>query len=703
MMGINANFGGPMDNKSLYKFKEFCKNKFPYHNIRPQQIKMMDGIFNSISQEKNLIIEAPTGVGKTLSYLIPAMYFAERKNKRIIILTETIDQQERIFEELSSLKHNLKVSFIIGKNNFFCKSKGSKADGLFCKLNKKCQYRPNKKSKCICGTKKEIIKVGENIRYYCPFCVCDYQKSKIKCLDADIVVMNNSIFYHIKEEIDVNRKTQIIICDEAHKLEGSIRNSTTIVMNPDVALNRLRTMAYYYAPKTIKKYLIRLSDKYNLNNKHEFDNEHKNEPIEKSMDRDMDHYQREFWDIIYNYVSKYANIEDCKNALVHDGDKITSWDLKEEVAILGTLLEGYYQIYNIKKEIMSFKENEELNIKDLNFKIEGKALISLEFQFIFNKKLWNMPLMEFLDNIYSLKTISNNFVIYRKENSLLCEPVLISSYLKKLYNGATVIHCSATLGNLKVHGLKTGMGTFNTLVLDSPFPKDRKKIIALSDGENMKHDNNKKLKRKRANENIYQLLKSAKCNSLVLFKSFEDLNSAYNYLKDRGKELNKRIFCYEQDMDGKEAKKLKELFEKEGGILLATGRFAEGVDIPGEALTMVIIDSLPFPVPTPLLNREQKLIEEGFIKKGIDPKTAHWNAFLMTSFHIMSRTVIQMIGRLIRTEEDYGIVVIQDRRFYEWVGPEMKKRGYLKDNYESMELKNTVEYVSEFLNRFKKE
>ena len=116
---------------------------------------------------------------------------------------------------------------------------------------------------------------------------------------------------------------------------------------------------------------------------------------------------------------------------------------------------------------------------------------------------------------------------------------------------------------------------------------------------------------------------------------------------------------------------------------------------------MVIIDSLPFPVPTPLLNREQKLIKEKLLRRGVDPRTAHWKSFLMTSFHTMSSTVIQMIGRLIRTERDYGIVVIQDRRFYQWVGEEMRKRGYLKDRYIPMSLRSALEYIPKFLSRFR--
>ncbi len=686
-------------NKELYEFREYYKNKFPYYNIRPQQIKMMETIFNSVNNKKNLVVEAPTGVGKTLSYLIPSLYFAE-KGKRVMILTETIDQQERIFEDLNSLKHNLKVSFMMGKGNFFCKSKGDKANRLYCQLNKKCPHRPNKKPYCICGTKKEPITIDGTTKYFCPFCICDYQKSKIECLNADIVVMNNSIYYYIKEEIDAKRNTNIIICDEAHKLEGSIRNSATISINPEIALNRLRFMAYYFAPNTLRKYFKRLDDKYKHDDTY-FNSKGYNNNLNIYND-EYNEYNEDFWRIIYNYVSNHANIEDCKNTLIFDGEHITSWKLKEDVAILGTLLDGYYQIIDIKKKIESLEENKELNKKDLKFKIDNKALVPLEFQFIFNKKISDMPLMEFIDNMKNLKTTNSNFVIYRNGNSLLCEPVLVSSYLKKLYGDATVIHCSATIGNLKVHALKTGMGASNTLVLDSPFSEHRKKIIALSDGEDMKYDGRKELKRKKANENIFKLLKSAKCNSLVLFKSFEDLNSAYKYLINNSNKLNQKIYCYESGMDGKEAKELKERFERDGGILLATGRFAEGVDIPGDALTMVIIDSLPFPVPTPLLNREQKLLEEGFKKKNVNSKNAHWTAFLMTSFHIMSRTIVQMIGRLIRTEDDYGVVVVQDKRFNDWVAEEMKKRGYLKDNYESMTINKAVEYIPKFLESFKK-
>lgn len=656
------------------EFKEYSKEKFPYYSMRPQQEKLISKIYECVHDKKNLVVEAPTGVGKTLSYLIPALYFAER-GKRVMILTETIDQQERIVEDLTSLKHNLKVSFMMGKGNFFCKSKGEKANTLYCQLNKSCTYRPNKKPVCVCGTKKDKMEYEGNVLFYCPLCICDYQKAKLECFDANIIVMNNTIYYYLKDEIDKKKQTDIVICDEAHKLEGSIRNAATIVINPDYALKRLRFMAYHYSTTRLRTHFERAPE-------------------------DDDEI---FWTIVEDYVVKNATGKDCINSLVFDGFRITSFGLKEDVAILGSLLEGYREIKKIKELILDLKENEELEKKDLKFKIENKALIPLELQFIADRRISDVPLIEFLDNLNGLKTITGNFVVYKNNASILCEPVLVSTYLNKLYGDASVIHCSATLGDLNIHAIKTGMGKSENLILDSPFSKDRRKIIALTDGEDMKFNSSdlssQDKKRKKANQNMFKLVKAAGGNTLILFKSFGDLKTAHEYFLDNG--YNGNIYCYESGMDGKAAKKLKEDFQKFGGLLLATGRFAEGVDIPGDALTCVIIDSLPFPVPTPLLKREQGLLEERLKAKKV--KDAYWSAFLMTSFHIMARTVIQMIGRLIRTETDYGVVIIQDKRFNEWVGSEMIKRKYLKDEFMQMTVESASNYIPPFMRKMRED
>ena len=73
----------------------------------------------------------------------------------------------------------------------------------------------------------------------------------------------------------------------------------------------------------------------------------------------------------------------------------------------------------------------------------------------------------------------------------------------------------------------------------------------------------------------------------------------------------------------------------------------------------------------------------------------------MTSFDRMARTLVQMIGRLIRTENDYGVVVIQDKRFADWVGRVMEERGYLKDNYEIMSLDMAINYIPKFMSQFR--
>ncbi|WP_423793246.1 ATP-dependent DNA helicase [Methanocaldococcus indicus] len=629
------------------EFLNFIEERFPYPSIREQQKRMMLKIYFSILNNRNLIIEAPTGVGKTLGYLIPSIYFAER-GKRVAILTETIDQQLRIYEELNSLKHNLKVSFFMGKGNYFCKAKGSKANRIYCQLNRKCKFRPNKKKICsICNSPKKEINLGDKTVYLCPLCCCDYQLSKINSIFADIVVMNNHIFFYAKEELESLKKFDVIIVDEAHKLEDSIRRAYSIEINPNKVINRLKYMAYYYAPTAFK--------------------------------RRLDLEDEKFWEMIERYLNNIGLDYTLKRDL----------DNFNKNYILGIIFNCYTQILEIKNKILELNENEEL--PPINFYFDCKEIIDIELDFIEKKNL-DPVLAEFIENLDYLKFANINFVRYRSKESLICEPIFVNSALKELYGDSVVIHCSATIGNLKMHAIKTGMENSDFLVLDSPFPKDRKMIIGLEDGVNMKYE----LKnRDEANKNLIKIIEAINGNILVLFRSFEDLDNFYKYLKKEINNLNienKNIHVYEQSMDGKEAKELKDRFIREGGILLATGRFAEGVDIPGEALIGVIIDSLPFPIPTPLIIKEQKILEE---------KYGQWKAFLMTSFDRMARTLIQMIGRLIRTENDYGVVVIQDKRFSEWVGRTLKKEGYLKDNYKILSLDESIREIKNFLNKFR--
>ncbi|WP_456419993.1 ATP-dependent DNA helicase [Methanocaldococcus infernus] len=626
-------------------FLEFVSKKFPYSSIREPQKKMMLSIYNSIINRKHLIVEAPTGVGKTLAYLLPAIYFAEQ-GKRILILTETIDQQKRIFDELNRLNHNLKVSYLMGIRNYTCKTLNRKANRIFCKINYRCRYRPNKKPICFCGMRK--IKVGS--LYYCPLCVCEYKKCKLESLVSNIVVMNNTMFFYSKEDCG---DFDIIIVDEAHKLEDSIRRALTIEINPDTLIERLKYMAFHYSPSVLRKRMT-----------------HDN-----------------VFDLLKNYLDG-VDIDLYRRALIYDDGELDSfYNLTK--SILSSILNAYYKLIKLKEKILEFEENEEIK-EEIKFDLDFKDICLVELNFINKVKSSDLLFNEFFENISKLR-LSDNYVLYRSGNSLIYEPVFVNNYLKTLYGNAVVIHCSATIGSFKSHAHRTGLEDANFLRLESPFPMERREIIALKDGANMKYEVKD---REKANEIILKMLEAINDNTLILFKSFEDLENFYNYLKLRIDKLNlrnKKIHVYERGMGGEEAKELQERFKKEGGILLATGRFSEGVDFPGETLVGVIIDSLPFPVPTPLLKKEREILMK---------RVGSWEAFLLTSFDRMAKTLVQMIGRLIRTEKDYGVVVIQDKRFYEWVGDTLRRRGYIRD-YKVMSVGEAINYIPRFIKKYK--
>ncbi|WP_457611953.1 DEAD/DEAH box helicase, partial [Methanocaldococcus sp.] len=499
----------------MEEFLEYLERKFPYPNIREPQKKMMLKIYKSILENRNLIVEAPTGVGKTLAYLIPSLYFAE-KGKRVLILTETIDQQKRIYEELNTLDNNLKVSYLMGINNYVCKSLNKKANRVYCKYNIRCKFRPNKKPVCYCGLNK--IRVGN--LYYCPFCTCEYKKCKLESLLADVVVMNNSIFFYSKEECEEFREFDIIIVDEAHKLEDSIRRALSVEVNPDILIDRLKVMAIYYAPKVLKK-------RMDLEN---------------------------VFSILENYL-KDVDIDEYRRSLLYDGFELNSC-YRLDKAILSSILNAYHKILKIKKEILKFEENEEIK-ENLNFDLDFRDVCLVELNFISKTKYSELYLNEFFENISNMK-VRDDYVLYRANNSLIYEPIFVNKYLKFLYGNATVIHCSATIGNLKLHALKTGLENCDFLKLKSPFPKDRRKIIGLKDGANMKYEIKD---REKANKILVKLLEAIDGNTLILFKSFEDLDNFYKYLKNEINNLNiknKKIHVYERGLSGEEAKKLKE-------------------------------------------------------------------------------------------------------------------------------------------------
>ena len=178
---------------------------------------------------------------------------------------------------------------------------------------------------------------------------------------------------------------------------------------------------------------------------------------------------------------------------------------------------------------------------------------------------------------------------------------------------------------------------------------------------------------KAVHREIEELINAAGGRTLALFTSYARLNSAYNDLEDK---LEFKIL--KQD-DLPKMELLRKFAESEATCLFATQSFFQGVDVPGQTLSLVIIDRLPFPVPTdPLMSARR----DAFGK----------SAFTAIDIPIAATKLAQAAGRLIRTQTDLGVVAVLD--------PRLVTKGYGKSiiaMLPPMEFTNKIARAKEFL------
>jgi ATP-dependent DNA helicase DinG len=169
------------------------------------------------------------------------------------------------------------------------------------------------------------------------------------------------------------------------------------------------------------------------------------------------------------------------------------------------------------------------------------------------------------------------------------------------------------------------------------------------------------------------LINAAGGRTLALFTSYARLNAAYSDLESK---LDFKVL--KQD-DFPKMELLRKFAEDESTCLFATQSFFQGVDVPGQTLSLVIIDRLPFPVPTdPLMSARRDAYGK--------------SAFTAIDIPIAATKLAQAAGRLIRTQTDLGVVAVLD--------PRLVTKGYGKSIIEMlppMEFTNKLERAKEFL------
>lgn len=645
---------------------------------RKEQEDMAHAVEKSVNENKKLIVEAGTGTGKTLAYLIPAIRWAVENKKKVIIATNTINLQEQLLLKdiplaKSIIKEDFSYALVKGRNNYVCKrlfnelalGKNIDIETYSIEAREQIEYILKWGHKTKTGDKADLPfevlpEVWELIQSTTELCIgkkcpyrkeCFYMKTRMEKLEADILISNHHVFFadlNVRAETDFDTEYLIlprydmVIFDEAHNIESVARSYFSVEVSK-ISFTRLLNRIYQKkSRKKEKSALIRVE-----------------ESIDDKSLKDTSQYIQ-----LLNSIKEETSI--LQNISDEYFDEIRKmYDSKADMPIRKTLnnfemtKSRFLENLREKKSFFERKMNEFLN--DLmafsNVIDEEKDKNPEVINFVNHIKIYK----SYIDNFKFINEFSNDDYIYwldinakRTNVVLTATPLNIAQKLSSVLfeNLNRLIFASATLatnGNFNYFKNSLGLNEEKCIeeIIKSPFNYDEQMSVYIPndilDSENINAFVTD------ASRFILEILTKTQGKAFVLFTSYTMLNQIYYSIGKKFKNAGFEVFLHGEKQ---RSQLIKEFKESKNPILFGTTSFWEGVDVQGENLSNVIITKLPFLVPTdPIVSAISKKIEE----EGRNSFTDYQLPEAIIKFK-------QGIGRLIRKKSDSGNIFILDSR-----------------------------------------
>lgn len=605
--------------------------------FRPQQNEMASAVAASLEKGENLCVEAPTGIGKSFAYLVPAIQFSVTQKHPVLITTETINLQEQLIEkDIPILRKLIGTDFSAalakGRSNYLCKRRLAIASGgtafdlvpntaVLSEIERISKWTDTTEDGSLSDIDFRISQQAWN-SVCCeggncagPKCrqfrECFYWKARREWDKADILIANHALFFtdlkikQNEESLDSLLPVySAVIIDEAHTLEDNAAEYLGLHLSSSSIHYFLTRL---YNPENGKGLLLRKGEKV----------------LEL----------RKLVASIIERAKTFFNLFD--NILLEHDDSLLR--VLRPPAVPDMLSQ---ELDKLASSLDEYSKDEETD-KDLKLELashceRARALCEGIYQFL------SMALEE---HVYWIA----------KENmriSLYAAPLNVSELLGQyLFSGKfPVILTSATLTvdrKLNYFRERTGFRGGPEKTLDSPF--NYKEQAAIYIPRHMPEPNDEHYLDAAIRE-IEKYVMMTHGKAFVLFTSYQMLKSCAEILADFFREQDITLLVQGEDLT--RSAMLHKFKTDTNSVIFGTTSFWTGVDVPGEALSNVIITKLPFSVPShPLIiARSERIEREGR------------SSFMHYSLPEAVLRFRQGTGRLIRSRDDKGIIVILDRR-----------------------------------------
>lgn len=620
---------------------------FPEFEFRRSQYDMAIEIYKTLENKKHILIEAPTGIGKSFAYLVPSILYAVDNKKRAVISTHTINLQEQLInKDIPALRSILPVEFkyalLKGKNNYLCPKRLRKAleysNTLFeteekKQLGKLYQWAAQTKDGTISDLNFQISSnIWSNICAEQGICTnktcgnpdtteCFFQKAKKKASEADLLIVNHYLFFTLfsynsdPEEDGYLYHNDFLIFDEAHTVEQVAAEQ----LMPEVTREMIKYhILRLYNPKTKKGFLVTFPILHII-------------PVLDNLLELNNFFFEQIKEVVFNSNENNRNKLSIR---VYEKNIVTN-HLKTAIAEL---------VDNLKKLRNNCKSD--LQENELNDFISKFSLIDNQIDSFLGQRDSDPKIIYWVEKS-SQKPDANI--------SLCKSSVDLSDYFRKniFKENNTCIMTSATMslkGNFEYFQKRLGAENADSLALPTMFNfQEQVKIYIPKDIPAPQKETSEDYKNI-ITDKIEYFINLKKGKALVLFTNTVLMKYVASRLKPLLEENGIQLLV---QGEGISRINMLEIFKENiNSVLFGLDSFWLGVDVPGEALSSLIITRLPFLVPEhPLIQARIEYIDAN-----------GGNSFMDYQLPEAIFKFRQGAGRLIRNKNDKGIIAILDTR-----------------------------------------
>jgi ATP-dependent DNA helicase DinG len=606
----------PLTVRQFFGRKGLLSEWHPNYEYRPGQLEMAEAVEAALSEKKHLIVEAGTGTGKTLAYLVPAIL----SGKRIVISTGTKNLQEQLFfKDIPFLEKHLgplRACYMKGRANYVCRQKiyDAEKEPILEGLEEVADFRVIREweKTTETGDRAEIKSLPESSTVWakidarselcagqkCPqFERCFITKMHQVAQASDLIIVNHHLFFAdlavkggpVGEAGGIIPDYGAVIFDEAHEIED---------------------VAGQYFGVTVSSYQF------------------------EELTRDV-------------------------AALAHRKN-FGSKELDRTLAIAGERGARLFALFNVGEGRSAFRGQEAFLMKNDELYREvlaGLEVIALQLELLRSAPEEAIPLIHRAREMarrlqFWMESGEKTYVYWIEKRGrgtfLQATPIEVAQLLdEKLFDVIdSAVLTSATLavaGEFEFTKQRLGLRSARTLVVPSHFDYATQALLYVP--QSLPDPRSPAFVAAAARE-IVEILMCSRGRAFVLFTSYQQMRLIYDRVSFE--------VPYQTLLQGTAPRSalLEEFRATPNAVLFATSSFWQGVDVPGEQLSCVIIDKLPFAVPSdPVVEARIAAIRND----GGDP---------FSSYQVPQAAIAlkQGFGRLIRSRSDRGVLALLDHR-----------------------------------------